>query len=74
MANDFIKRHQGDVDKAFEHFKTEISSLRTGRANPVLVQNLMVDSYGVKTPLMQLSSISVPEARQSGLNHGIKIC
>ena len=41
----------------------ELSSIRTGRASPSLVENLMVDYYGVPTPLNQLSSISVPEAR-----------
>ena len=41
----------------------ELNSIRTGRASPSLVENLMVDYYGVPTPLNQLSSISVPEAR-----------
>ncbi len=41
----------------------ELNSVRTGRASPALVENLMVDYYGVPTPLNQLSSISVPEAR-----------
>jgi ribosome recycling factor len=64
MANQFIQKHQSDVNSAIEHFKTDIGSLRTGRANPALVQNVMVDCYGVKTPLMQLASISTPEPKQ----------
>ena len=64
MANQFIQKHQADVDSAIEHFKTDISSLRTGRANPGIMQNVQVDCYGVKTPLMQLASITTPEPRQ----------
>ena len=41
----------------------ELNSIRTGRASPALVEDLMVDYYGVPTPLNQLASISVPEAR-----------
>lgn len=63
MSNNYIKTHQPEVDKTIEHFKTEIASLRTGRANPALVENIFVEAYGVKTPLIQLASISVPEAR-----------
>lgn len=63
MANQFIKNHEAEVEEAFEHFKKEMSALRTGRANPALVENLLVESYGAKTPLLQLASISVPEPR-----------
>ena len=41
----------------------ELNSVRTGRASPVLVENLIVEYYGAPTPLNQLASISVPEAR-----------
>lgn len=64
MANQFIQKKQADVEAAIEHFKSELSSLRTGRANPSLVQNILIDCYGVKTPLLQLASITTPEARQ----------
>ena len=63
MANQYIAKNQEDVDKAIDHFKSEISSLRTGRANPALVENVFVECYGVKTPIKQLASISVPEPR-----------
>jgi ribosome recycling factor len=46
-----------------EALKRELSTIRTGRASPALVENLTVDYYGVPTPLVQLASISVPEAR-----------
>lgn len=52
------------LDKIIERLKSEISSLRTGRATPALVENLEVDYYGSKTPLKAIASISSPEARQ----------
>ena len=51
------------MQKSVEALKRDLSTIRTGRASPALVENLMVDYYGVPTPLNQLASISVPEAR-----------
>ena len=48
---------------AEEALKTELSALRIGRATPALVENVLVDYYGVKMPLKQLASISAPEIR-----------
>ncbi|MHB8871266.1 MAG: ribosome recycling factor [Candidatus Doudnabacteria bacterium] len=50
-------------DKAIDHFKQELGGLRTGRANPALVDNVMVDSYGSKMPLAHVASISIPDAK-----------
>lgn len=50
-------------DKAIEHFKVELSQLRTGRASAALVENIMVDSYGSKMPITHIASVSVPDAR-----------
>lgn len=58
-----IDGYKSDFEKAVEHLKTEISSLKTGRATPLLVENVLVESYGVKMPLKQVASISVPDAR-----------
>jgi ribosome recycling factor len=49
--------------KSVEALKRELDSIRTGRASPALVENIMVDYYGVPTPLNQLASISAPETR-----------
>ena len=43
-------------------FEKEISSIRTSRANPSILDNIQVESYGNKTPLSQLGTISAPEA------------
>ena len=49
--------------RSAEALAREFNSIRTGRASPVLVESLLVDYHGVPTPLVQLASISVPEAR-----------
>ena len=49
--------------KAIEHLKGEFGAVRTGRANPALVEKLVVDSYGALVPLQQLAGFSVPEPR-----------
>lgn len=46
-----------------EKFKKETASIRTGRANPSLVENLIVDSYGAKTPLKHLAAINAEDAK-----------
>ncbi len=51
------------MEKSVQALKRELGSIRTGRASPALVENLMVDYYGVPTPLNQIAGVSVPEAR-----------
>ena len=50
--------------KAVEHVQNQFTTVRTGRASPVLVEKLLVDYYGSSIPLQQLAGFSVPEARQ----------
>ncbi len=63
MYKDVINDKRKDLDRSIEHFKEELNQLRTGRASAALVENLMVDYYGTKTPLKQMASITIPEAR-----------
>jgi ribosome recycling factor len=51
------------MDHAVAHLQTEFTTVRTGRANPAIMHRVMVDYYGSLTPLQQLASFSVPEAR-----------
>ena len=51
------------MGKAVKATRRELSSLRSGRASPSLLDNVTVDYYGVSSPLNQLASISAPEAR-----------
>ncbi len=52
------------LDKIVERFRGEITSLRTGRATPALIEDVAVEYYGTKTPLKAMAAISAPEARQ----------
>src|SRR3990172_5513335 len=56
---------EGDRRKrrSVEALKKELGTFRTGRANPALIENVTVDYYGTSTPLNQLASITVAEAR-----------
>ncbi|MAF13328.1 MAG: ribosome recycling factor [Parcubacteria group bacterium] len=58
-----IDNSKPDFEKSLEHLKEELTTLRVGRANPMMVENILVDSYGTKTPMKQLASVTVPEAR-----------
>src|SRR3954462_5036207 len=49
---------------AVTHAKRDFSKIRTGRANPELVEKLRVEYYGSDVPLQQIAGITVPEARQ----------
>ena len=50
------------MNSSVRHFEKELSSLRTSRANPSILDNIYVDAYGSKTPLNQLGNISVQDA------------
>ncbi|OGY43208.1 MAG: ribosome recycling factor [Candidatus Buchananbacteria bacterium RIFCSPHIGHO2_02_FULL_40_13] len=58
-----INNHQKDFDKAVEHFISDIAALKTGRANPAVLDSIKVESYGTFLPINQLASIAVPEPR-----------
>ena len=49
------------MSSAISHFEKELNSLRTSRANPSMLNNILVDAYGTKTPIDQLGNISVPD-------------
>ena len=51
------------MEKAVGHVQSQYSTVRTGRANPALVEKLMVEYYGSTVPLQQLAGFQVPEAR-----------
>lgn len=63
MYQETIQQHELLFSETIDHFKGEIEKFRTGRATPALVDYLIVDYYGTKTPLKQIASINVPEPR-----------
>lgn len=58
-----IKETRERMQKSIEVFEEHISTVRSGRANPAVLQRVQVDYYGAKTPLNQLASISAPDPR-----------
>jgi ribosome recycling factor len=55
--------YRDEMDLAIEMFKEHLTTIRAGRANPAVLNGIMVDYYGVKTPINQIGNISVPDAR-----------
>ena len=63
MIKEELDQAEAKMDQAVEHTAGEFGTVRTGRANPGLLQRVNVDYYGTRTPLQQLAGFSVPEAR-----------
>ncbi len=57
------KDYSSKMDKTIQSLKKDISTLRTGRANSAMLDNIRVDVYGQQMPINQLATISIPEAR-----------
>ena len=57
------KNYNQKMDKTFDVFTKELSSLRTGRANSNMLDLVKVDVYGQKMPINQLATITIPESR-----------
>lgn len=64
MASEVIKDMENKMKQAVQAFSKDLATIRTGRANPSLLDGIFVDYYGMSTPLNQLSNVSAPEARQ----------
>lgn len=58
-----ISDHKEEFDKAIEHLQHELSNLRTGRANPSMVDSVMVEAYGSDMPLKSVATTSTPDPR-----------
>ena len=63
MISDLLSEAEQKMQAAVEHVGSEFSTVRSGRANPQLLQRIQVDYYGSPTPLQQLASIAIPEPR-----------
>ena len=51
------------MQKSYAHLKSELAKIRAGKANPSMLDNIMVDYYGVDTPLSQVANVSTPDAQ-----------
>lgn len=63
-ADDILLDVEDRMDKALQHLKHSLAGIRTGRANPGLVDSLRVEAYGSPTPMKQLASVGAPEPNQ----------
>jgi len=61
MIKELFRETEGRMRKALDALKTDLRAIRTGRASPALVEQVMVEYYGTPTPLNQLAVISAPE-------------
>jgi len=63
VIDPILRDAESKMSKSVDHFGSELVSIRTGRANPALIDKVMVPYYGTLTPLNQLAQISAPEPR-----------
>lgn len=68
QANLVLLEIEETMSKTIDSFKRELSSIRTGRANPAILDRISIDYYGVPTPVKQIASISVVEGTQLMIN------
>ncbi len=63
MIEDILLEAVDKMERAVSHVLSQYSTVRTGRANPALVEKILVEYYGSTVPLQQLAGFQVPEAR-----------
>lgn len=63
MLKEVIKETEDKMKKSIEVLRKDLSTLRAGRANPAILQKVMVDYYGTPTPINQMANVSAPEPR-----------
>ena len=64
MTHEALIAIEPKMQRAVEAMERDFAGIRTGRASSALVERIMVDYYGTPTPVQQLASFQVPEARQ----------
>jgi ribosome recycling factor len=63
MIDDILSDLTAQMQSTVDSFKRDLSKIRTGRANPILLDSVRVDYYGSPTPLNRLATVSAPEAQ-----------
>ncbi len=63
MYKQILENLRKELDKALEFLKNDVAQIRSGRANPALVENIKVEAYGNKLNLKEVASIMVPDAK-----------
>lgn len=72
--DDILLQAETEMQEAILNMERRFTNIRAGRANPAILDGVMVSYYGVPTPLKQLATISIPEARQLMIKPFDKSC
>ena len=72
--SDIVSSAEEHMKKAINHLETELVKIRAGKANPQIVDGIVVDYYGTPTPINQVGNISVLDARTLVFSPGKKTC
>lgn len=63
IEDEFMEEAELEMEDALDGTRSQLAQLRTGRATPALLDGIMVEAYGTKSPIKQMANISIPEAR-----------
>lgn len=63
MIDDILLESEERMSASVEHTREDLTTIRTGRANPAMFNGVTADYYGIRTPVNQMATISVPESR-----------
>ncbi|MEJ6548210.1 MULTISPECIES: ribosome recycling factor [unclassified Corynebacterium] len=63
MIDDTLLESEDYMSRSVEHVREDLMTIRTGRANPAMFNGVFAEYYGVRTPITQMATISVPEPR-----------
>ena len=74
MLDEIILKTEEDMQVAVETMDKRLLNIRAGRANPAILNGVTVEYYGTPTPLNQLATIAIPEARQLSIKPFDKSC
>ena len=69
-----LKIYEEKMTKTLANLDGELAAIRAGRANPNVLNKIVVDYYGTPTPIQQVANVSVPEARMIQIQPGRRAC
>ena len=70
----YMDEAKEQMQNALVHLENELAKIRAGKANPKILNDVLVDYYGSPTPLSQVANITAPDPRQLQFSLGKKIC
>ncbi|MFH1413040.1 MAG: ribosome-recycling factor [bacterium] len=61
--NQYVQSKETEFERIYEFFQKEIASIRTGRANPSILDNVRIEAYGTKSPINALANVNIADAQ-----------